>query len=131
MVHPDKPVSPIVSQSRVTEAEDRVTRRRKLVDRLEAAHHPADDAIARLLVMEQSLLVMRQFLSAVEQDLERSLGLAEKPLRRKVKRHRTKSNTDEIAQQVVDVLRRGGIDARVVDCDASPLLLTGRVRPNI
>jgi len=98
----------IVSQSRISEAGKRVARQRQLVERLEIARHPADHAASLLMVMEQSLLSMRRFLSTLERDLEISLGVvAEKPLRRKAERYRAKSNSGDVAQHVMDVLRDG------------------------
>jgi hypothetical protein len=102
----------IVSQSRISEAGKRVARQRQLVERLEIARHPADHAASLLMVMEQSLLSMRRFLSTLERDLEISLGVvAEKPLRRKAERYRAKSNSGDVAQHVMDVLRDRGIAA--------------------
>ena len=54
-------------------------------DRTQASHS-SDDAVARLLIMEQSLLSMRRFLSTLERDLARSLG--EKPRRQKLRNRR-------------------------------------------
>ena len=54
-----------------------------MVDEKHPPSHPADDAVAMLLIMEQSLLSMRRFLSTLERDLARSLG--EKPRRRKLR----------------------------------------------
>jgi hypothetical protein len=42
----------IIAQSRVSEAEGRAVRQRDVVDRLKDVGHPADNAIALLLVME-------------------------------------------------------------------------------
>jgi hypothetical protein len=98
----------IVSKSRISEAEGRVARQRKVVKKLQHDEHPADQATALLLVMEQSLLSMKRFLSTLERDLERSLGMAEKPLRRKAARYREIAKRDELAQGVVDTLKAGG-----------------------
>ena len=102
----------VISRSRVSEAEGFVARQRDVVDRLKDARHPADDSIALLLVMEQSLLSMKRFLSTVERVLEQSLGL-EKPSRAKVSRNRAKTGAEELAQQVAGALREEGIDAEV------------------
>jgi hypothetical protein len=108
----------IVSQSRVSEAEERVTRQRKIVEKLESARHPADDAVALLRVMEQSLLSMRRFIATLERDLERSLGIGEKPHRTKVARRQDEARTDRIAREVVDLLRDRGIDAEQAEVPA-------------
>jgi hypothetical protein len=67
----------VAAQSRVSKAEGRVAKQRKAVEALENASHPADHAIGLPLVMEQSLLSMKRFLSTLERDLEQSLGAAE------------------------------------------------------
>jgi hypothetical protein len=64
-----------VSKSRVVEAERRVARQRKAVEQLQTVNEPADDAVALLMVMEQSLLSMKRFLSIVERELELSLAI--------------------------------------------------------
>ena len=120
----------VVAQSRVSEAEGRATRQRDVVDRLKNVGHPADNAIALLLVMEQSLLSMKRFLATLERDLELSLGV-EKPLRRKASRYEAKAHTDELARQVVDALRDRGIEGRIGNPPASrpePPLLPVRDR---
>jgi hypothetical protein len=68
----------VVSQARILEAEGSVAYQRKIIERLQSACHPADDAVALLLVMEQSLLSMKRFLSTLERELEQSLGTAKK-----------------------------------------------------
>jgi hypothetical protein len=108
-----------VSQSRIVEAEGRVARQRRVVERLGNDRHPADHAVALLLVMEQSLLSMKRFLATLERDLERSLGVG-KPSRKKAARHRTDESTDQVARQVVKALRSGGIDTDQVAVSASP-----------
>jgi hypothetical protein len=109
----------IVSQSRITEAEGRVVRQRKVVQRLENDRHPADHAVALLLVMEQSLLSMKRFLSTLERDLERSLGQG-KPQRRKASRKQSEIGAHKIAQQVVQALRDGGIEADQMPVSTAP-----------
>jgi hypothetical protein len=106
----------IISQSTVSEAERRVTRQREAVERFADAHHPSVDAIALLLVMEQSLLSMKRFLATLERDLALSMGLG-KPLRRKTSRHQAEANNTKLAQQMVHVLRDRGIDAKLSKID--------------
>ena len=105
----------IVSKSRISEVEERITRHRKVVQELQHSGHPADHATALLLVMEQSLLSMKRFLSTIERDLERSLSVAEKPLRRKAARYRERAKNDELTQDVVDALKCGGMEAAIVE----------------
>jgi len=71
----------VVSQSRISDPEARVARGQN-VQPFEDVDHPAVNAIVLLLVMEQSLLSMKRFLSTLEHDLALSLGL-DKPLRAK------------------------------------------------
>jgi antirestriction protein ArdC len=115
----------VVAQSRVSEAEGRAIRQRDVVNRLKDVGHPADDAIALLLVMEQSLLSMKRFLATLQHDLELSLG-AEKPSRRKISRYEAKAHADELARQVVDALHHKGIEARVSDPSAPAASGSGR-----
>jgi hypothetical protein len=112
----------VVSQSRIAEAEHRVARKGKVVQKLESAGHPADNATGLLLVMEQSLLSMKRFLKTLERDLERSLEV-EKPLRTKVARRLAKAKTDELAQQVMSRLGRGEIQADHVPVSTAPELI--------
>jgi hypothetical protein len=83
------------SQARISEAEGRVARQREVVERLENDHHPADNAVALLLVMEQSLLSMKRFLTTLERDLEQSLG-ADKPRRTKIASRRANQATTKL-----------------------------------
>jgi hypothetical protein len=105
----------IVSQSRISESEARISRQREIVGQLERSQHPADHATALLLVMEQSLLSMRRFLEILERDLERSLGLPGKPHRTKVERRRAAGSKETIAKQVVDLPRDTDITAGCPD----------------
>jgi hypothetical protein len=91
----------IVSQSRLSEAEARVGKHREMVKKLEDARHPGDDAIALLLVMEQSLLSMKRFLSILERDLKQSLGAAEKA-RLQASRRRAQARIAGIAHEALN-----------------------------
>jgi len=51
-------------------AEQRTLNQRRRVEKLLIERSPADEAQARLLVMEQSLLAMARFLAVLEHDLE-------------------------------------------------------------
>ena len=63
------------SRNIVRAQQTRVDRQRQMIEAARAARHPLDDLQARLLVMEQSLLSMKRFLSILERDLEMSLGI--------------------------------------------------------
>ena len=91
----------IVSQSRLSEAEARVGKNREMAKKLEDARHPGDDAIVLLLVMEQSLLSMKRFLSILERDLEQSLGAAEKA-RLQASRRRAQARIAGIAREALN-----------------------------
>lgn len=54
----------------VVQAEQRIQRQRRRVEKLLVERHPADEAQAQLLIMEQSLISMTRFLKALERDLE-------------------------------------------------------------
>jgi hypothetical protein len=57
-----------IARGHVTVAERSVERQRRKVNQLEKEHCPADDAQARLMVMEQSLLSMVRFLTFLQED---------------------------------------------------------------
>jgi hypothetical protein len=60
----------VVARSRITAGELRVARQRKIVEDLESSHHPADHAKALLLIMEESLVSMRESLATLQRDIE-------------------------------------------------------------
>jgi hypothetical protein len=109
----------IVSQSRIVQSERRVRRQRKIVEALENAHHPADHAVALLLVMEQSLLSMKRFLATLEADLSRSLGLG-KPQWRKAARKRSETGAGQSVHAVAAALRSGEPEVDRVLVSAAP-----------
>lgn len=76
----------VVSQSRIAEAEHPTPDRHRPERKTEHAGDPATDAVARLLVMEQSLRSMRRFLAALERDLALSLGTPRAQQRSKVRK---------------------------------------------
>jgi hypothetical protein len=106
----------VISQGHVAAAEERVARQRDIVEKLEECRHPSVNAIALLLVMEQSLLSMKRFLATLERDLELEVGSG-KPKRTKAAR-RAEAGTHQVARQVVEVLREAGIDAEHAGTDA-------------
>jgi|UPI0004814B2C hypothetical protein len=57
-----------VARGQVTVAERSVERQRRKVTQLQKEHCPADDAQARLMIMEQSLLAMVRFLAFLQED---------------------------------------------------------------
>lgn len=75
----------VLSNSNFSEEEARVALQRNVVHELEGSGRPAAHAAALLLVMEHSLLAKR-LISTLEQDLERSMGMADQSRRRALKR---------------------------------------------
>jgi hypothetical protein len=58
------------TRSNIAQTEQRVLRQRRRVEKMLVERHPADEAQAQLLIMEQSLLAMMRFLKNLERDLE-------------------------------------------------------------
>lgn len=58
----------------VIQAEQRIVRQRRRVEKMLVERHPADEAQAELLIMEQSLIAMTRYLKTLEQDLLRNPG---------------------------------------------------------
>jgi hypothetical protein len=54
----------------VVQTEQRILRQRRRVEKMLVERHPADEAQAQLLIMEQSLISMTRFLKVLERDLE-------------------------------------------------------------
>jgi serine/threonine protein phosphatase PrpC len=73
-----------VSRGIINEQEARVAQQRQTVERAVADHRPADEAQARLLILEQSLLSMKRFLNFLERDLEGALSLHETQTRKRI-----------------------------------------------
>jgi hypothetical protein len=53
----------------VVQAEQRIIRQRRRVEKMLVERHPADEAQAQLLIMEQSLISMTRFLKTLEHEL--------------------------------------------------------------
>lgn len=58
------------TRSNISQTEQRIVRQRRRVEKMLVERHPADEAQAQLLIMEQSLLSMTRFLKSLERDLE-------------------------------------------------------------
>jgi len=58
------------TKAKITDAEQRVLRQRRRVEKMLVERHPADEAQAQLLIMEQSLLAMARYLKTLMEDLE-------------------------------------------------------------
>ena len=70
------------ARQNVVEAEQRILRQRRRVEKMLVERHPADEAQAELLIMEQSLLSMVRFLKTLERDLEMGALGPERGVRR-------------------------------------------------
>lgn len=58
------------ARNHIVQTEQRIARQRRRVEKMLVERHPADEAQAQLLIMEQSLLSMTRFLKNLERDLE-------------------------------------------------------------
>jgi hypothetical protein len=64
------------ARANVIQTEQRIVRQRRRVEKMLIERCPADEAQARLLVMEQSLIAMTRFLKFLERDLDTEMSLA-------------------------------------------------------
>jgi hypothetical protein len=58
------------TRNNIVQTEQRIARQRRRVEKMLIERHPADEAQAQLLIMEQSLIAMTRFLKNLERDLE-------------------------------------------------------------
>ena len=58
------------TRNNIVQTEQRIARQRRRVEKMLVERHPADEAQAQLLIMEQSLIAMTRFLRNLERDLE-------------------------------------------------------------
>ena len=58
------------TRGNIVETEQRILRQRRRVEKMLVERHPADEAQAQLLIMEQSLIAMTRFLKNLERDLQ-------------------------------------------------------------
>ena len=58
------------TRNNIAQTEQRIVRQRRRVEKMLIERHPADEAQAQLLIMEQSLIAMTRFLKNLERDLE-------------------------------------------------------------
>jgi hypothetical protein len=63
------------ARSQIAETEQRIKTQNRRIEKLLVERHPADEAQALLLIMEQSLGSMKRFLALLERDLETELSL--------------------------------------------------------
>jgi hypothetical protein len=88
-----------VSRGIVKEQEARVVLQRRKVEKAVADHHPADDAQARLLIMEQSLLSMKRFLRFLERDLEAERSLHKHQAQTRIKKMGSPEKIEKLADE--------------------------------
>ena len=58
------------TRNNIVQTEQRIQRQRRRVEKMLVERHPADEAQAQLLIMEQSLISMTRFLKILERDLK-------------------------------------------------------------
>jgi hypothetical protein len=58
------------TRNNIVQTEQRIARQRRRIEKMLVERHPADEAQAQLLIMEQSLIAMVRFLRNLERDLE-------------------------------------------------------------
>lgn len=58
------------TRDHIEQTEQRIARQRRRVEKMLVDRHPADEAQAQLLIMEQSLIAMFRFLKNLERDLD-------------------------------------------------------------
>lgn len=88
-----------VSRGIVKEQEARVVLQRQKVEKAAADRHPADEAQARLLIMEQSLLSMKRFLQFLERDLEAELSLHKHQTQTRIKKMGSPEKLEKLADE--------------------------------
>jgi hypothetical protein len=103
------------TRSNIVETEQRILRQRRRVEKMLIERHPADEAQAQLLIMEQSLIAMTRFLKNLERDLQMNdLSL---------QRHQT-------AKRIKAVQTQPALDGAAVD-GAEPQVLKSAQAPKI
>lgn len=63
------------ARGEVIDAEQRIVRQRRRVEKMLIERDPAVDAQAKLLIMEESLCAMRRFVQILERDLQSDFSL--------------------------------------------------------
>jgi len=64
------------TRANVIQTEQRIQRQRRRVEKMLVERHPADEAQAQLLIMEQSLIAMTRYLKILERDLTLEDGVS-------------------------------------------------------
>jgi vacuolar-type H+-ATPase subunit D/Vma8 len=54
----------------IVDTEQRIQRQRRRIEKLLVERHPADEAQAHLVILEDSLVAMKRLLEALERDFE-------------------------------------------------------------
>lgn len=67
------------ARNNIAETEQKILRQRRRVEKLLIERHPADEAQAQLLIMEQSLISMTRFLTKLERQLQMEHEGAKRP----------------------------------------------------
>ena len=83
------------ARSNIVETEQRILRQRRRVEKMLIERHPADEAQAQLLIMEQSLISMTRFLKNLERDLQlNDLSLQGRQTAKRIKAAQTSTAAD-------------------------------------
>jgi len=87
------------TRNNIVQTEQRIQRQRRRVEKMLVERHPADEAQAQLLIMEQSLLAMVRFLKNLERDLEMgNLSLHRYQTAKRIKAAQSRPQADGAAQ---------------------------------
>lgn len=73
------------TKAQIVDAEQRIGHERRRVEKKLVERHPADEAQAKLLIMEQSLIAMTRYLQKLVSGFE---GTEPSPSKRQVSKHR-------------------------------------------
>jgi hypothetical protein len=86
------------ARNNITQTEQRILRQRRRVEKMLVERHPADEAQAQLLIMEQSLISMTRFLKTLERELE----VCDLSLQRHQTAKRTKAAPEHSAMEGIE-----------------------------
>lgn len=95
------------TRSNIAQTEERIVRQRRRVEKMLVERNPAEEAQARLLIMEQSLIAMTRFLKNLERDLNMGdLSLHRHQTAKRIKAAKSKTDGDAaLAGSVADALK--------------------------
>jgi len=74
------------TRNNIAQTEQRIARQRRRVEKMLVERHPADEAQAQLLIMEQSLIAMARYLKILVADLEAADPSLQRTIKPRIKR---------------------------------------------